>query len=63
MQGQPEIYDQLLVQRNRRWSGAIIDMMNDSQDYLIIVGALHLIGEDSVQNMLKDQGIRTQRLH
>ena len=63
MHGQPEVYDQLLVQRNRRWSGAIIDMMNDSQDYLIIVGALHLIGEDSVQNILKEQGIRTQRLH
>ena len=63
MRGQPEVYDQLLVQRNRRWSGTIIDMMNDSQDYLIIVGALHLIGEDSVQNMLKEQGIRTRRVH
>jgi uncharacterized protein YbaP (TraB family) len=63
MHDQPEVYDQLLIQRNRRWSSAIIDMMNDSQDYLIIVGALHLIGADSVQNMLKDQGIRTRRLH
>ncbi len=62
MQGQPEVYDQLLVQRNRRWSKAISDMMNDSQDYLIIVGTLHLIGEDSVQNMLGEQGIRTRRL-
>jgi uncharacterized protein YbaP (TraB family) len=62
MQEQPEVYDQLLVQRNRRWSDAIIDMTDDSQDYLIIVGALHLIGADSVQNMLNQKGIRTRRL-
>jgi len=62
MDEQPEVYDQLLVQRNRRWTKAIMDMTNDSQDYLIIVGALHLIGEDSVQNMLGKAGIQTRRL-
>jgi len=59
---QPEVYEQLLVQRNRRWTKAIIDMTNDSQDYLIIVGTLHLIGEDSVQNMLGEAGFRTSQL-
>jgi hypothetical protein len=62
MDEQPEVYDQLLVQRNRRWTKAIIELTNDSQDYLIIVGALHLIGEDSVQNMLSEAGIQTRRL-
>lgn len=62
MHEQPEVYDQLLVQRNRRWTRAISDMLNDSEDYLIIVGTLHLIGEDSVQNMLNDQGIRIRRI-
>jgi len=60
---QPEVYDQLLVQRNRRWTKTIAGMTNDSQDYLIIVGALHLIGKDSVQNMLADAGIRTRQIH
>ncbi len=63
LEGQPEVYEQLLVQRNRRWTQTIINMTNDSQDYLIIVGALHLIGEDSVQNMLEEAGIRTRRIH
>jgi len=60
---QPEVYDQLLVQRNRRWAKKIIEMTDDSKNYLIIVGALHLIGEDSVQSMLGKAGIRTHRLH
>jgi hypothetical protein len=59
---QPEVYEQILIQRNRRWTQAIIDMTKDSEDYLIIVGALHLIGEDSVQSMLDDAGIRTRRI-
>ena len=63
MDEQPEVYDRLLVQRNQRWTKAIIAMMNDTDDYLIIVGALHLIGEDSVQNMLDGAGIKTHRIH
>lgn len=59
---QPEVYDQLLVQRNRRWTKEIIDMTNDSQDYLIIVGSLHLVGKDSVQSMLGQAGIKTRQL-
>ncbi|HJP37995.1 MAG TPA: TraB/GumN family protein [Gammaproteobacteria bacterium] len=60
---QAEVYEQILIQRNRRWVQTIIDFTNNSQDYLIIVGALHLIGEDSVPNMLDDAGIRTRRIN
>lgn len=59
---QPEVYDQLLVKRNQRWTKAIIEMMNDSQDYLIIVGSMHLVGKDSVQSMLGQAGIKTRQL-
>jgi len=62
LDGQPEVYEQVLVQRNQRWTKQIIDMTNDSQDYLIVVGALHLIGADSVQNMLADAGIKTHQI-
>lgn len=59
---QPDVYEKLLVQRNRRWTNTIIGMTDDSQDYLIIVGTLHLIGADSVQNMLGAAGIRTHQV-
>ncbi len=61
---QPEVYEQVLVQRNRRWTKAIIDMTDDSRNYLVVVGTLHLIGKDSVQNMLNETaGIKTHQIH
>lgn len=56
MQGYPEIYDAIVTKRNRDWVGQIRDMLDDQQDYLIVVGALHLVGPDSVPAMLRDDG-------
>ena len=62
MQDQPELYEQLLVQRNENWSRQIAEFANDSKDYLIIVGAMHLVGEDSVLQMLDDMGYSSKQL-
>ena len=39
---------------------AIAALANDSQDYLIVVGTLHLVGEDSVLSMLARDGLKTR---
>jgi uncharacterized protein YbaP (TraB family) len=57
-----ELYDQLIVQRNRNWTKAIISYTKEPGNYLIIVGALHLIGNDSVLKMLSDEGLRTRQI-
>jgi uncharacterized protein YbaP (TraB family) len=62
MQDQPELYEQLLVQRNENWSRQIAAFADDSKDYLIIVGAMHLVGEDSVLQMLDDMGYSSKQL-
>ena len=59
---QPEVYQKILVERNQRWTTAIKKMTNDSKDYLIVVGALHLIGEDSVQEILKSAGVKSRQI-
>ena len=51
------LYENILVNRNRQWSGQIADLTQDDQDYLIVVGALHLVGDDSVIRMLQDGGL------
>jgi uncharacterized protein YbaP (TraB family) len=56
MQDYPEIYQALVVARNRDWTGQIEALLDDSQDYLIVVGALHLVGDDSVPAMLRKKG-------
>ena len=56
MQDYPEIYQALVVARNRDWTGQIEELLDDSQNYLIVVGALHLVGDDSVPAMLRKNG-------
>ena len=56
MQKFPELYNAIVVNRNRNWVESIEDLLDDDQDYLIVVGALHLVGEDSVTTMLAERG-------
>lgn len=54
---QPELYRTLIVRRNEHFARAIGKLVNDSRDYLIVVGTLHLVGQDSVLRMLDRAGI------
>ncbi len=56
MQSYPELYEALVVTRNRDWTNQIEALLDDDQNYLIVVGALHLVGEDSVPSMLRRNG-------
>ena len=57
----PEVYDALLVQRNQNWITNIEAFIDRSDDYLVVVGAAHLIGEDSVIQLLKDKGYTVEQ--
>ncbi len=57
-----ELNKALVTDRNLRWLGRIKDLLNDDDDYLIIVGALHLIGPSGVPNQLKGIGYEVQQL-
>ena len=58
----PALYDSLLVDRNRDWAAQIAELADDSQDYLIVVGALHLVGNDSVLQLLERRGLRARQI-
>jgi uncharacterized protein YbaP (TraB family) len=57
----PDLYQPLVVDRNRNWTRQIADLLDDDKDYLVVVGALHLAGPDSVIEMLKAQGHSARR--
>ncbi len=59
----PELHDALLVDRNKSWVAPIMALLDDSDDYLIVVGAAHLVGEKSVPDLLSKQGVRIKQLH
>jgi uncharacterized protein YbaP (TraB family) len=58
----PRLYQSVLVTRNRKWVPKIEALLNDDKNYLVIVGTGHLVGRDSVIDLLKKDGIgATQR--
>ncbi|WP_339770667.1 TraB/GumN family protein [uncultured Paraglaciecola sp.] len=57
-----QIYQDLLVTRNANWMPQIEDMLKTSEVEFIMVGAMHLAGEDSVLTQLKAQGYSIEKL-
>lgn len=49
---QPELYRRIVVERNRNWVRQIERLKHDRQNYLVVVGTLHLVGPDSVIRQL-----------
>jgi len=52
----PELYKPLTEDRNRVWVDKLVDMLDDDDDYLVVVGALHLVGRNSVVDLLRARG-------
>ncbi|MFC1852174.1 TraB/GumN family protein [candidate division CSSED10-310 bacterium] len=52
----PELYDLLLVKRNRDWVSKIESIMKKKYDFFVVVGCGHLIGADSLLTMLENRG-------
>ena len=58
----PDIYDRFFTERNKMWVLKIRKMMEQNDNVLIIVGAGHLVGKDSVVDLLRKNGYKvTQR--
>ena len=62
MQQYPELYNTFVVDRNEAWVEKIRNLTGEKDDYLIIVGALHLVGKDGVPALLSEIGITAYQL-
>jgi hypothetical protein len=60
--GYPELYETIVASRNRDWADTIDELLQQDEDYLVIVGALHLVGEDGVPQLLEQRGIRITQM-
>jgi uncharacterized protein YbaP (TraB family) len=58
----PELYQALLVDRNKDWAGQIQTLLAGKGVTVIAVGAAHLVGDDSVQVQLLARDIAVERL-
>jgi uncharacterized protein len=58
----PDLYRPLTVERNRKWLPRIEQLLDDREDYLVVVGALHLVGKESVIDLLERKGYKVKQL-
>ncbi len=58
----PELYDVILVQRNRNWAPEIAAALDGDEDVLIAVGAGHMPGEEGVIALLQARGLEVRRV-
>jgi uncharacterized protein len=58
----PDLYRPLTVDRNRKWIPQIERLLDAREDYLVVVGALHLVGTDSVIDLLERKGYKVKQL-
>jgi len=59
----PGLYESLVTKRNQSWVPALERMLADGRRHLVVVGALHLVGDDSVIELLEARGHDVERLH
>jgi uncharacterized protein YbaP (TraB family) len=58
----PEMQALFLSDRNRDWADQILPWLSSDEDYLIVVGALHLVGPDNVLELLSAAGYDAEQL-
>ena len=58
----PALYARLLTERNERWAEWIQRRLEQPGTVFVAVGAGHLAGAGSVQDQLRERGLRVQRI-
>lgn len=62
MRDSPELYSKFITGRNKEWLPRIEKLLDGSTNAVVIVGAGHLIGPDSVVDLLARQGRKLRQL-
>lgn len=57
----PDMYDRLMVQRNKTWVSRIEDLLNQDGNVLVVVGAGHLVGRENLLQLLTKKGYKIEQ--
>jgi len=62
LQQEPQLYQRLLVERNKNWMPKLETLFTRRTRALVVVGAAHLVGPDGLLAMLKAKGFSVEQL-
>lgn len=57
----PELYERLLVERNRSWVAPVEQCLTSKAACFVVVGAAHLVGPHSLVALLRDKGYAVEQ--
>jgi uncharacterized protein len=59
----PNLYRVLVSERNKRWVPQIEKLLHGNQDAFVVVGALHLVGDGGLLELLRHDGFKPEQLN
>ena len=58
----PEVHNILIKERNQKWFPKIQSFLTQKENYLVIVGSAHLVGEEGLVNLAMENGYEVRRM-
>ena len=52
----PGVFNKMVIDRNRAWMPTIVELLEGDRDAMVVVGSMHLIGEQGLVALLRKQG-------
>ncbi len=62
LKAEPEMYQRLLVERNRAWLPQVEALFKRPKPAFVVVGAAHLVGADGLLQMLRTRGYTIEQM-
>jgi uncharacterized protein YbaP (TraB family) len=59
----PALYRLLVTDRNKKWVPQIEKLLHGNQDYFVVVGALHLVGDGGLLDLMRRDGYKAESLN
>jgi len=60
LQDHPALYEDIIRKRNDAWMQRLVPLMSRKKAVLVLVGALHLVGEDGLLAQFKKLGFHVE---
>jgi uncharacterized protein YbaP (TraB family) len=59
----PALYRLLVTERNKHWIPQIEKLLHGNQDYFVVVGALHLVGDGGLLELMRRDGFKPESIN
>jgi uncharacterized protein YbaP (TraB family) len=59
----PALYEKLLPGRNRQWLPKITQALQGQRNTMVLVGAMHLVGDDGLLQLLRNAGFKSEQMY